>query len=230
MPTTTLSSVITDWGAKLTTCSRRSTSGFTRSMNGVTIVSPGSSVRLERPSRSPPPARACGITRIARDATISTNTTITTRTISAAMGRGSFLEAFHRTAYPQSPNRTSRANRRPTAQPVDRPAGPREAPCAPEAVEGQARQGRSERSGADRGALAHARVPEPASTRASEDAASRRPSTASVHHEGGGSAYLHDLDALADVDDLVLVVAPRSPHLAALNTHAADALVVGDAL
>ncbi len=46
MPTTTLSSVITDWGAKLTTCSRRSTSGFTRSMNGVTIVSPGSSVRL----------------------------------------------------------------------------------------------------------------------------------------------------------------------------------------
>jgi hypothetical protein len=46
MPTTTLSSVITDWGEKLTTCSRRSTSGLTRSMNGVTIVSPGSSVRL----------------------------------------------------------------------------------------------------------------------------------------------------------------------------------------
>ncbi len=45
MFTTRLSSVITGWGGKLTTCSRRSISGFTRSMNGMTIASPGLSVR-----------------------------------------------------------------------------------------------------------------------------------------------------------------------------------------
>jgi hypothetical protein len=46
MLTTRLSSVITGWGGNDTTCSRRSISGFTRSMNGMTIESPGVSVRL----------------------------------------------------------------------------------------------------------------------------------------------------------------------------------------
>jgi hypothetical protein len=46
MPTTRLSSVITGCGGNETTCSRRSISGFTRSMNGTIRVSPGSSVRL----------------------------------------------------------------------------------------------------------------------------------------------------------------------------------------
>ncbi len=46
MPTETLSSVITGWGGNETTCSRKSISGFTRSMNGTMIVSPGVSVRL----------------------------------------------------------------------------------------------------------------------------------------------------------------------------------------
>jgi hypothetical protein len=41
-----LSAVITGWGGKDTTCSRRSSSGRTRSMNGTTIVMPGVSVRL----------------------------------------------------------------------------------------------------------------------------------------------------------------------------------------
>jgi hypothetical protein len=45
MPTTRLSSVITGWGGKETTCSRRSMSGLTRSTNGMISVSPGSSVR-----------------------------------------------------------------------------------------------------------------------------------------------------------------------------------------
>ncbi len=92
-------------------------------------------------------------------------------TISAAMVRGSFLEGFHPTAYPGSPN-----------------------------------------------------------SRAIEDTASRRPSATSVHHEGGGAPDLDDLDALAGLDHLVLVVAARGPHLAALDPHAADALVVGDPL
>ena len=42
MCTTRLSSVITGWGAKETTCSRRSTFARTRSMNGTTVFSPAS--------------------------------------------------------------------------------------------------------------------------------------------------------------------------------------------
>ena len=41
MWTTTLSSVITGWGGKATTCSRRSISGLSRSTNGITIARPG---------------------------------------------------------------------------------------------------------------------------------------------------------------------------------------------
>src|SRR3954451_13484720 len=63
MFTTRLSSVITGCGSNEITCSRRSSSGRTRSMNGITIVSPGVRVRAQRPSRSTTPARACGITR-----------------------------------------------------------------------------------------------------------------------------------------------------------------------
>jgi hypothetical protein len=46
MLTTRLSSVITGCGGKETTCSRMSISGRSRSMNGITIVRPASSVRL----------------------------------------------------------------------------------------------------------------------------------------------------------------------------------------
>jgi hypothetical protein len=46
MPTTRLSSVITGCGGNATTCSRRSISGLTRSMNGTISVSPASSVRV----------------------------------------------------------------------------------------------------------------------------------------------------------------------------------------
>jgi hypothetical protein len=45
MPTTRLSSVITGWGGNETTCSRRSMSGLSRSMNGMSTLSPGFSVR-----------------------------------------------------------------------------------------------------------------------------------------------------------------------------------------
>jgi len=45
IPTTRLSSVMTGCGGNATTCSRRSISGFTRSMNGTISVSPASSVR-----------------------------------------------------------------------------------------------------------------------------------------------------------------------------------------
>src|SRR5213078_1156071 len=54
-----------------------------RSTNGTTIVRPGLSVRLYRPSRSTTPARACGTIRIVRARTISTNTTTTSKTINA---------------------------------------------------------------------------------------------------------------------------------------------------
>src|SRR5450755_2851109 len=81
--TTTLSSVITGWGEKLTTCSRRSISGRTRSINGVTNVNPGSSVRWYRPSRSSTAARACGMIRIVLAAITSATTTSTATTINA---------------------------------------------------------------------------------------------------------------------------------------------------
>src|SRR5215213_10720808 len=58
----------------------------------------------------------------------------------------------------------------------------------------------------------------PASTRAS-----------SFRDERRGAPDLDDLDPLAGVDDLVVVVGPRGPDLT-IDPHAADALVVGDAL
>src|SRR5947199_2105397 len=84
MFTTRLSSVITGCGGNETTCSRRSTSGRTRSANGTTIDSPGSSTRWNRPSRSTTPARACGTIRIARITTSRTTTAIASRTITPA--------------------------------------------------------------------------------------------------------------------------------------------------
>ena len=87
IPTETLSSVITGCGGNVTTCSRKSMRGRTRSMNGMTIVSPGSSVRLYRPNRSTTPARACGMTRTVRAAMNSAKTTSTTATISPTMPR-----------------------------------------------------------------------------------------------------------------------------------------------
>ena len=66
MPTTRLSLVMTGCGGKLTTCSRRSMSGRSRSMNGTTTLSPACSVRWYRPNRSTMPARACGTIRTDR--------------------------------------------------------------------------------------------------------------------------------------------------------------------
>src|SRR3954449_7490091 len=48
-------------------------------------------------------------------------------------------------------------------------------------------------------------------------------------HERGRAPDLDDLHALAGLDDLVLVVGPRGPHLA-VDLDDADALVVGDPL
>src|SRR3954468_5977204 len=48
-------------------------------------------------------------------------------------------------------------------------------------------------------------------------------------HERGRAPDLDDLPALAGLDDLVLVVGPRGPHLA-VDLDDADALVVGDPL
>ena len=66
MPTTRLSLVMTGCGGKLTTCSRRSISGRSRSMNGITMFRPACSVRWYRPNRSTMPARACGTMRTDR--------------------------------------------------------------------------------------------------------------------------------------------------------------------
>src|SRR3954466_593966 len=79
MPTTRLSSVMTGCGGKDTTCSRRSISGFTRSMNGTISASPGSSVRWKRPRRSTTPARAWGTMRTPDAATKKTKRKITIR-------------------------------------------------------------------------------------------------------------------------------------------------------
>src|SRR5262245_46334765 len=92
MLTTRLSSVITGRGSKDTTCSRRSMSGRSRSMNGMRRCSPGSSVRLERPSRSTMPARACGMIRIVRHRTIRTTKATTSRTMSAATTASLFVD------------------------------------------------------------------------------------------------------------------------------------------
>src|SRR3954469_14552513 len=58
-------------------------------------------------------------------------------------------------------------------------------------------------------------------------AATGRPSL--FAHERGRAPDLDDLDALAGLDDVVLVVGPRRPHLA-VDLHAANAFIVGDAL
>src|SRR6266511_2242335 len=50
--TTRLSEVITGCGGKLTTCSRMSTLVLTRSMNGISRLNPGESVRWYLHSRS----------------------------------------------------------------------------------------------------------------------------------------------------------------------------------
>src|SRR5271168_3431803 len=73
MPTTRLSRVMTGCGGKLTTCSRRSIKGRSRSTNGVTTFRPAFSVRWYRPNRSTIPAVACGMIRMAR--TMRTTTT-----------------------------------------------------------------------------------------------------------------------------------------------------------
>src|SRR4051812_8819480 len=83
--TTRLSSVITGCGGKETTCSRRSISGRTRSTNGITTASPGSSVLLNRPSRSTTAARACGMIRMVRPRVRSTRNAITSSTIKPAV-------------------------------------------------------------------------------------------------------------------------------------------------
>src|SRR3954469_15702359 len=86
MLTTRLSSVITGCGGNETTCSRRSISGRTRSMNGTISAKPGVSVRLERRSRSTTRARACGTMRIERESVATTNAATTRMTISATTG------------------------------------------------------------------------------------------------------------------------------------------------
>src|SRR5580700_7579135 len=90
MPTTRLSRVMTGWGGKLNTCSRRSRSGSSRSTNGTTMFSPAFSVRWYRPNRSTIPARACGMMRTDRQttramrATRTTSRTVATRVLMIA--------------------------------------------------------------------------------------------------------------------------------------------------
>ena len=81
MATTRLSLVMTGCGGKLTTCSRRSMSGSSRSTNGVTMFRPAFRVRWYRPKRSTMPALACGMILI--DLAIAT--TITTMTTMSRM-------------------------------------------------------------------------------------------------------------------------------------------------
>src|ERR1700722_8578164 len=94
MPTTRLSRVMTGWGGKLNTCSRRSRSGSSRSTNGTTMFSPAFSVRWYRPNRSTIPARACGMMRTDRQttramrATRTTSRTVATRVLMTAPLRG----------------------------------------------------------------------------------------------------------------------------------------------
>src|SRR3954462_10303664 len=91
IPTTRLSSVITGWGGNETTCSRRSSSGLTRSTNGTISASPGASVREYGPSRSTIPARACGTIRTPDAATKNRNTA---RTISAMTAGSTTASSF----------------------------------------------------------------------------------------------------------------------------------------
>src|SRR6266702_1828717 len=78
MLTTRLSWVMTGCGGKLTTCSRRSRSGSSRSTNGVTMFSPACRVRWYRPNRSTMPALAWGTMRTDRLITTTTRMTKTT--------------------------------------------------------------------------------------------------------------------------------------------------------
>src|SRR5581483_1923556 len=79
MLTTRLSWVMTGCGGKLTTCSRRSSSGRIRSTNGTSTVNPGEHTRWNRPRRSTMPAVACGTIRMVR-AKVTTTTKATTMT------------------------------------------------------------------------------------------------------------------------------------------------------
>src|SRR3954453_2682214 len=91
MPTETLSSVITGCGGNVTTCSRMSVSGRTRSTSGKTMCSPGRSVGLYPPQRSTTPARACGITRTVFAARNTANTNSTASTIRPTIGSSLLL-------------------------------------------------------------------------------------------------------------------------------------------
>ncbi len=100
MATTRLSLVMTGCGGKLTTCSRRSMSGSSRSTNGVTMFRPAFRVRWYRPKRSTMPALACGMILIdlAIATTITTMTTmsrmVATRVLMAAPLLRPDLEGF----------------------------------------------------------------------------------------------------------------------------------------
>src|SRR5690606_11507159 len=96
MLTTRLSDVMTGCGGNDTTCSRRSTDARTRSMNGTSRCSPGSSVREYRPRRSTMIATACGTMRTALTSATMTKIRISARTTYARMvpGLGSFIDCL----------------------------------------------------------------------------------------------------------------------------------------
>src|SRR3954469_9086175 len=85
MPTCRLSEVMTGWGGKEMTCSRRSMVARTRSTKGTSRFSPGDRVRLYRPSRSITFAWACGTMVTLLASTMITNSAITSRAISAGV-------------------------------------------------------------------------------------------------------------------------------------------------
>src|SRR4029077_16181683 len=156
------------------------------------------------------------MTRIVRAAATSTNTTTIAMTMRAAIERVSFLVAFL-----------------PKSVPLRQPAA--------EAAADRVRQGpRSEvhphrdHATLGRPQACSARVLTGRGSHSIHDRQGRRlvkrPSAASVHDERGGAPYLDHLDALARIDHLSFVVAARGPHLAAVDLHAAHALVVCDPL
>src|SRR5690606_6846104 len=96
MLTTRLSDVMTGCGGNDTTCSRRSTDARTRSMNGTSRCSPGSSVREYRPRRSTMIATACGTMRTALTSATMTKIRISARTTYARIvpGLGPFIDCL----------------------------------------------------------------------------------------------------------------------------------------
>src|SRR4051794_26506773 len=91
MPTCRLSDVITGWGGKEMTCSRRSMVARTRSTNGTRMDRPGDSVRLYRPSRSITFAWACGTMVTLLASTMTTKSATTSRAMSAGVTGAPFL-------------------------------------------------------------------------------------------------------------------------------------------